>query len=415
MEWMNMKKLNACLLAASLVSTVGLSSIHAAESKAGGVEFSGNVDIVTGWQHDDGSTFDGPAPGVGGSCSFGPGGLGCNAVDTIGSGSGQLGDFRGLAVPNRDTFGFYVDQIELDLQKTFGENIRLRADLDFGRFLSGSGRNTQSNSNFNLEQGYITANIPVGKGMELLVGRFNAPIGLESVDRADNIAVSYSNVYRYIRPHNLTGAKIYYAFNDNFDWNLYVVNNLADIFSGAVGTDSAIPSYGTRFGFNWGGEGKENSLGLSYAGGPEQFGNNAHLTHILDLDFNIYIGSKFQLAGEFAYRQDNLTTAFPPGTPNSKALGGFLLANFLANQTWNIYFRYDYIHDINPTAAYTGLDQQIHDFSLGAGYKVTDGAQIKVEYRLDLHNYSAAVAAALTGGDRSAISNAISAEFAYNF
>ncbi|HEX5033616.1 MAG TPA: porin [bacterium] len=410
-----MKKQLAYALAVSLLSLTGLRPAQAAESKAAGLEFSGNVDIVTGWQHDDGSTFDGPAPGVGGSCAFGPGGLGCNAVDTAGSGSGQLGDFRGLAVPNRDTFNFYVDQVELDLQKTFGENIRIRADLDFGRFLSGSGRTTQAGSNFNLEQGYITTNIPVGKGMELLLGRFNAPIGLESVDRVDNVALSYSNLYRYLRPQNVTGTKLYYAFNDNLDWSLYLVNNLQDVFGGAVGTDSAIPSWGTRLGFTWGGEGKENTIGLSYAGGPEAFGNNAHLTHILDLDFNLYLGQRFNLGGEFLYRQDNVTSAFPPGTPNSKGLAGFLLLNFIANQTWNIYFRYDYIHDINPTGAYTGLDQQIHDFSIGAGYQITDGAQLKFEYRLDLHNYSAAVAAALTGGDRSAISNALAVEFAYNF
>lgn len=413
-----MKKLVASGLAYALTAFCLSAPTSAAESKAGGVEFSGNVDVVTGWQHDDGASTDGPTGAfprqAGGSCSFGAGGLGCNAADGAGSGSGQLGDFRGLARPSRDTFNFYLDQVELDIQKSFGENIRIRADLDFGRFLSGSGRNTQAGSNFNLEQGYVTANIAMGNGMELLFGRFNAPIGLESVDRADNTAVSFSNVYRYLRPHNLTGVKLYYAFNATFDWSLYVVNNLADVISTTVGTDSAIPSYGTRFGFTWGGEGRENTIGLSYAGGPEQFGNNAHLTHILDLDFNFHIGEKITIAGEGIYRQDNVTGAFA-GFPNSKGLGGFLILGFAPSDTWNLYFRYGYLHDINPMGAYTGLDQQIHDFSLGAGYRITDGAQLKFEYRLDLHNYSAATAAALTGGDRSALQNAIAAEFAYNF
>ncbi|MFO1464001.1 MAG: porin [bacterium] len=413
-----MKKLSLYALTLSLTSLTAMGQALSRESAAAGIEFSGNVDIVTGWQHDDGATTDGPTgvfPGqTGGSCSFGPGGLGCNSIDDRGSGSGLLGDFRGLAAPSRDTFDFYVDQVELDLQKTFGENIRIRADLDFGRFLSGSIRNTQNGSNFNLEQGYVTTNIPFGKGMELLLGRFNAPIGLESVDRADNTAVSFSNVYRYLRPHNLTGLKLYYAFTDNFDWSLYVVNNLGDVISAAVGTDSAIPSYGTRFGFTWGAEGKESTVGFSYAGGPEQFGNNAHLTHILDLDFNIHVGEKITIGGEGIYRQDNVTGAFA-GFPNSKGLGGFLLLGFEPSDTWNLYFRYGYLHDINPTGAYTGLDQQIHDFALGAGYQITDGAKVKFEYRLDLHHYSAAVAAALTGSDRTALQNAIAAEFAYNF
>src|SRR5262249_19722626 len=135
-----MKKLGIYALAAVLATVAASGTVSAAGSVAGGIEFSGNVDIVTGWQHDDGSTVDGPAVGVGGSCAFGVGGLGCNSADAVGSGSGQLGDFRGLAAPHHDTFNFYVDQVELDIQKTFGENIRVRADLDFGRFLSGSGR-----------------------------------------------------------------------------------------------------------------------------------------------------------------------------------------------------------------------------------------------------------------------------------
>lgn len=398
---------------AAVLSALSLHAVstEAASSKAGGVEFSGNVDIVTGWQHDDGSTVD-PT----GSCAYGIGGLGCNSADDAGSGSGQLGDFRGLAAPNRDTFNFYLDQVEIDIQKTFGENIRLRADLDFGRYLSGSGRTTQAGSNFNLEQGYVTANIPIGNGMEFLIGRFNAPIGLESVDRPYNTALSFSNVYRYLRPHTFTGAKIYYPFNDNFDWSLYVTNNLSDVFGGAVATDSAIPSYGTRFGISWGGEGQESTVGLSYAGGPEQFGHNSHLTNIIDLDFNIHFGQAFRLGGEFLYRQDNIIPQnFPPGTPNSKGLGAFLLFDFVPSDAWNIYFRYGYLHDINPTAAYTGLDQQIHDFSLGGGYQITDGAQVKMEYRLDLHQYSHAVADSFTAGDTIALQNALAVEFAYNF
>jgi putative OmpL-like beta-barrel porin-2 len=417
-----MKKLGIFALAAALASFTAIGSSRAAESAAGGLEFSGNVDVVTGWQHDDGGTYD-PL----GSCPNGLGGLGCNAIDTAGSGSGQLGDFRGLATPNRDTFNFYLDQVELDLQKTFGENIRLRADLDFGRFLSGSFNTTASGLNptsaFNLEQGYVTANIPVGNGMEFLIGRFNAPIGLESVDRPDNITLSFSDIYRYVRPHNVTGAKIYYAFNNWFDWSVYLVNNLSDSISFAAGTDSAIPSWGTRFGFTWGAEGQKSTLGLSYAGGPEQNNNNAHLTHILDLDFLLHVTKNFRIGGEGIYRQDNVVAALEGLTPNSKAIGGQLVLAYAPSETWDFFFRYDYLHDINPTAAYTGVDQQINAFSVGTTYQITDGAKMKLEYRLDLHNYATnqglpgilAVPPAVTLADTSSIQNAFSAEFAYNF
>ncbi len=408
-----MKTRWALALALVLGSTISVKPGIAAETVAGGVEFSGNITVVTGWQHDDGSTLD-PT----GSCAYGIGGLGCNSIDTAGSGGGQLGDFRGLGAPNRDTFNFYLDQVELDVQKSFGENIRIRGDLDFGRFLSGSGPTTGPFSNFMVEQAYITANIPMGPGLEFLAGRFNAPIGLESVDRPDNIAISFSNIYRYLRPHNLTGVKLYIPFNDTFDWSIYIVNNLSDTFSFASGTDSAIPSYGTRFGFTWGEEGKESTVGLSYAGGPEQFATNGNLTHIIDMDFMIQVVDSFAIGGEFIYRQDNITPAFRTlgFTKNSKGLGGFAIFAFNPTETWDFWFRYGYIHDIDPTAAYSGMDQQIHDFTVGAAYQITDGAKMKFEYRLDLHLYAPAqffVPGVIA--DTSSISNAFSAEFAYNF
>ncbi len=413
-----MKYLKPLALGAALTALLSAGSVQAAESAAGGLEFSGNVTIVTGWQHDDGATIDF------GSCSLGVGVIGCNDADSALSGTGGLGDFRGLGLPNRDTFNFYVDEVELDLQKSFGENIRIRADLDFGRFLSGTPNIGGANSI--IEQAYVTANIPVGNGAEFLIGRFNAPIGYEAVDRINNVAISFSNIYRYIRPHNLTGAKLYYAFSDKFDWNVYLVNNLADTFSFAAGTDSAIPSWGTRFGFTFGEEGQESTLGLSYAGGPEAFGNNAHLTHIFDLDFMLRVTEKFLLAGEIAYRQDN--TGYIPytgapsllGINNQKVWGGNLLMDYAPSESWDFWFRYDYIHDINFLGSHTGMNEQVNGFTVGAGYEIIEDAKFKIEYRLDWRHYAATGAATyapLVGadGDTNSTSNSIAAEFAYQF
>ncbi len=390
-----MKKTTMLALIAA-VALIGANPVQAAEkSAAGGLELSGNVDVVTGWQHDDKDAL-GEASAI-------------NSSDSAGAGAGQLGDFRGATAPRRDTFNFYLDQVELDLNRTFGENIRIRADLDFGRNLSGSGRNT-AGSNFQLEQGYVTANIPVGNGVEFLIGRFNAPIGLESVDRADNIALSYSNTFRFVRPQNVTGAKIYYAFNDVVDWHLYAVNNLFDTITG----DTAIPSYGTRLGFTWGEKGQEHVVGISYAGGPEGaavgVNQSAHFTHIGDIDFSFHVTDAFVVAGELAYRQDNQGGACSPTpatTKNCKGMSGDLTLAYNFNETWTGWLRYDYLHDIHGN--YTGADQQIHDFALGASYQITEGAKLKAEYRLDLGMPADVVSTS------NSTSHGFGLEFAYNF
>lgn len=423
-----MKKLRLLALVAT-VSLVSAGTLNAADKKsaAGGLELSGNVTVVTGWQND--SKYVG---GPGNTFS------GVNDIDTANSGLGQLGDFRGIAAPSHDTFNFYLDQVELDINKTFGENIRIRADLDFGRALSGSGLTTTADTNFQLEQGYVTANIPVGNGLEFLIGRFNTPIGLESVDRAENIALSYTNIYRFVRPHNSTGAKLYYAFNDLFDWHIYVINSLQDNLGSIIGpvggtTDTPVPSYGTRFGFTWGQKGKENVIGLSYAGGPEGIARNPafstpvnamrHLTHIADLDFSLHVTENFIIAGEAIYRQDNRGGACPANAPanylnnitkNCKALAGQLTLAYNPNETWGVYGRFDYLHDIQGNL--TNVDQQIMDASIGASYQITDGAKLKMEYRIDFEkNANIPVTTTTAIGYHGSMNNAFALEFAYNF
>lgn len=427
-----MKKLGLVALVATLVLSSAV-SLKAADKKGspGGLELSGNVDVVTGWQHDskNADTFVG-TNGTNAIVST------INDADNTGLlGEGQLGDFRGLGSPRRDTFNFYLDQVELDLNKTFGENIRLRADLDFGRFLSGSQRVT-GNNNFLLEQGYVTANIPLGNGVEFLIGRYNVPLGLESVDRAENITLSYTNLYRFIRPHNVTGAKIYYAFSDVFDLHIGVVNNLYDqIFGTPAGSagnnfrnDTPVPSYHARFGFTWGEKGKEHVVGLSYAGGPEGVvphlvggtlvsqNLERHFTHIADIDYSFHVTDAFVIAGEAIYRQDNKNGgACNSLTKNCKSWAAQATFAYNFNETWNGYFRYEYLHDFQGN--YTNVDQQIHAFSLGAGYQIADGAKMKLEYQLDLglpaRNIAKQTAYSTYG--RTYWNNAFALEFAYNF
>jgi len=367
-----------------------------AESKTGGVDLSGNVDVVVGYQHDD-----------------------SKALGTLSG--GQLGSFRGSTAAKHDTFNFYLDQVELNINKSFGENIRLRADLDFGRVLSGSGRNTDTGltgSNFEIEQAYVTLNL---KGAELAIGRFNAPIGYYLIDRPENPTISFSPTFNLL-PGNMTGAKLFYAFNDHFDINVYAVNSLADEAAFGSGTAggtanpggfssySAIPSYGVRIGFNWGSEDKKSTFGLAYAGGPERFGCNAgttgcnaHLTHIAAFDLSYKITPSLLLAADGLYRQDNAVTT---GVKNDKAFGAFALLDYAANDAWHFYVRYGYVQD--RTGFYFGSSQNIHDFALGAGYQITDGAKIKLEYSPTLFD-------SRTSGVKSSLSHGFAAEFAYFF
>ncbi len=404
-------------IAAGLLALSLSLPVHAEESKAGGLEFSGNVSIVTGWQHDDSA-----------------------ALPTLG---GEFDLMRGFRAPSRDTFNFYLDQFELDLDKSFGDKIRLRADLDFGRALSGSTRTTVevplgspafALSNFMVEQAYVTLG---AIGGEFAIGRFNAPVGYYVVDRAFNPTISFSNIYLYLTPTNVTGAKMYWAFGDHYDLSVYLMNQMFDCLqvggtclvgpnTGPFTADSAVPSWGMRFGFNWGEGETKSTLGIAYLGGPEQ-GTNDHFDYLIDLDFSIKATENLLIAGEGIYYQRNNLPSFT-GFPNAKFAGGLLLLDYALSDIWDIFFSYGYVHDFHGRI--TGADMQVHNFVLGAGYQITDGAKMKLEYRADLYLYASTqgpttllggATAVAPGGtsvllaDTTSMSHAVAAEFAYNW
>lgn len=348
-------------------------------SVAGGFEASGHVDVVVGYMHTDQDA---------------------GAVTALG---GAVGEFLGGANgANDDTFQFFIDSVELDLAKSFGENIRARADIDFGTIPESGVFPAQSGAAIvNLEQAYVTTNVALGNGGEFLVGLFNAPIGFDPVDRPELHTVSHSDIFSLgIVPVNVTGAKFYYAFGDLIDLNIYVVNDLTR--QGAA-ADSVIPSGGARLGFTWGEEGSESTFGISAAAGPEQ-GQMDDIDMLGDIDFALQVTDNLLIGGEGIYRQRNSDGA----TADAKVLAGQLVLNYAFSEVWDGTFRYEYTHDVDDTTQFFSAvgSEQIQSATIAAGYQIADGAKFKLEYQFEFANPNAG---------NSADFHSVVAEYAYNF
>lgn len=316
-----------------------------------------------------------------------------------------------------EDFGFLLDEVELDLTKTFGENIKFRTDIQFGDATLGS-----TTAGVGIEQAYVTANIAVGNGVELLAGRFDAPIGFESADRNDNDTISRSAIFNYgLHPRTLTGLKLYYAFSDAFDWHFYVVNNLEDGMAvNFNGDTNIIPSAGTRVGYTWGEEGTESTVGLSVAAGPEApraTKKTGRWSYLADLDWNVWFTEAFALGGEGIYRMDNAAT----GAPDAKYLAGILNLHYVFSDVWDGTLKYALLKQnsydgITTAAALAGTyapqvagKAWMHEIGAAGGYQITDGAKFVAEYRLDWTDYKQA---AFTGKN---YSHAFLGNFAYTF
>ena len=383
-----MKKLLVLAVSIALASFVVVSEVRAEGGSE--LEISGNLTSVTGWQHSR---------------------AGARQTPTM---AGLLGD--GLAAmggTGTTTFGFFIDQIELDLAKSFGENIRMRADLDFTP-AAGTGKVgiLGGTGDILVEQAYTTVNIPAGNGIEFLVGRFNSGIGLDPIDRNELKTISHNMIHRVLLPHNITGARAAYDFSDQLRWEVYVVNSLGDV--GIANSD--MPSLGTNLSYSWGDQGSKSWIKFTGAGGPEQ-ATKKHWSFLGDLTASVAATEALRIGVEGTMRQDDTPTA---GTANAKYIGGQLKGRYAFSDVWDGTVRYGYVWDLNggvgatqPIANHllgaTGLGAagNLHTLSVATGYQITDGARLVVEGGLDLSRAHA--------GGTSAITSGLAGMFAYSF
>lgn len=368
-----MKKL---LVFALAIATVGLFAGTDAQAQEGELEISGHVNIVNGWQRTHGGS-----------------GVGAAAI-----GSGLMNDgLIAAGAATDDDFGFFADEVEIDLAKSFGENIRLRADVDFTQAFRARGFGIASN--VGLEQAYVTVNVPVGNGGELLFGRFNSGIGLDPIDRNELSTISFSTIHRMLLPHNMIGMDFYYGINENWSFDLFLVNDLQD---GTLAVTTEIPSFGFTIGYAAGEPGEATEVTFTGAGGPEQ-PTKKHWSFLGDLAAAISVTEGFFIDIEALYRQDNHPAG---GADNAQYIAGTLAFRYAFSDVWDGTLRYGFTWDLdsaqggvatgytvaNPLAAAVGIGVAgvQHDLTLAAGYAITDGARFVLEGRYDLLSASAA-------------------------
>jgi hypothetical protein len=374
------------LFLTGLIAALAFSQVAQAE-----LEISGSVTTMVGYQHDN-----------------------VNAGNTTGSGGLTQGDLRWAPTARADHFGFLVDQAELDVENEFGENIMARMDLDFIDLGSPSA------SAFFLEQAYVTANLGIGNGMEFLVGKFNAPVGLESVDRHENVFSTYTPGWVFLEPTQVLGMKFYYDFSDTWNFDFAVVNSM-----NGSGLNSGLPSAILRVGANWGDEGRESFWHIALGFGPEYSGvtgaagaagavsHNTHYDALLATWGNFALGEYWDLGWELVGRRSNTVV----GATNQSAFAGQLYGVYQASDVWTVQFRGAYFHEFSALAAastgasttgttWSGHQGKTYSGTLGATYQITDDAHMKLEYRFDL--------AATTGTANPQFHTGV-AEFGYSF
>jgi len=239
-----------------------------------------------------------------------------------------------------------------------------------------------------LKEAYFSYLAPVGKGLQIDIGKFVTPMGAEVIESKDNWNYSRGLLFTYAIPFFHFGARAKYTFNDKYNVTGFVLNgwnNIVDSNSGKT--------YGISFGWN---PNKKTSATLNYLAGPEQatgaYGPTINVNDIWrqtwDLVATYNPTSKLSFMANFDYgRGDRSFINIPTKVYWT---GGAGYAKYALDDKDYVAARYEYFedHDGFTTGPLSPLPR-LHLNEITATYQRTVAAHLltRLEFRRDKANF----------------------------
>ncbi|MCA9772888.1 MAG: outer membrane beta-barrel protein [Myxococcales bacterium] len=266
---------------------------------------------------------------------------------------------------------FSLNQLELRLSGST-EWAAFLAEIEYFQnptnFPNGANGDGASTDDVNLEQGWVAITPPMFPGFAIKLGKWNAPIGLESLDPPDRMQVTTSMIFNDIAPFNMTGVMVEYFPNDHIGLEAFITN----------GWDVELDfdrdkTYGARV---TGGAGPVGGA-FTYIGGKEDGTNwrsvyDGVLTVEPELsdDFSLFVG------GEVSYGCEENTSAVHPGGDTEWL--GFIAKTRVEVGRFGLTLRYEYLDDMDGFV--TGADTRIWGVTVSPSVQVTDNMLMRLEY-----------------------------------
>jgi hypothetical protein len=244
----------------------------------------------------------------------------------------------GRGFDNRDD-EFMLNKVLLNLEKPVEYNAFDWAAGYKAVFLFGQdARFTQTDLNLgddgDLFEANVVVNVPVGNGLKLLLGKCGTPMGYESSITEQNYNWSGGLPWTFVEPFTHTGIKASYAFNPEWEVELYAFNgwdvvqdnNSAKSFMGHV-------TYTPR---------EATTVSLIGYGGPEQDDNTSNWRRGVDGYVEQKLVADFTGVAQFDYGTED-GADLEGGT--AKWWSGSLWLIYEPSETWNFALRGDYLDD----------------------------------------------------------------------
>ncbi|MGB9105528.1 MAG: porin [Terriglobales bacterium] len=273
---------------------------------------------------------------------------------------------------------FALNLIELNLDKPpdpTNSRLGYHIGLGFGQAMNVVNSTDPAGLGFAqyLKEAYISYLAPVGKGLQMDIGKFVTPHGAEVIETKDDFNYSRGLLFSYAIPYYHYGLRAKYSFNDKYSVTGFVVNGWNDIYDNNTGK-----TYGVTFGWN---PTKKISIAQGYMFGPEMAGTNAHWRQLSDTVVTYSPTGKLTTMLNFDYGRGDRVTGIP--TPVFwTGIAGYVKYAF--NDLYAVATRYEYYDDHDGFT--TGTAQHPNEFTGTFQRIVAHHLITRLEFRRDFSN-----------------------------
>jgi hypothetical protein len=231
-----------------------------------------------------------------------------------------------------------------------------------------------------LKEAYFSYLAPVGKGLQVDVGKFVTPHGAEVIETKDNWNYSRGVLFSYAIPYYHFGMRAKYTFNDKYSLTGFFVNGWNNVLDNNTGK-----TYGLSFGWN---PNKKFGITQNYMAGPEQNNINSAWRQLSDtvITYSPTARWSFMVNGDYG-RGDRYTI---PETDTLShpvfwtGVAGYVKYAFSSKSAFAT--RYEYYDDHDGFTTGTLVPTHINEFTATLERVVAHHIISRMEFRRDMSN-----------------------------
>ncbi|MER3446438.1 MAG: hypothetical protein C4291_06115 [Candidatus Dadabacteria bacterium] len=324
-----------------------------------------------------------------------------------------------------NAFNINLAQIYLEriptIEGGYANLVGFRVKLDFGEDTDVFHARGLGGDEFDLQEAFIHVLAPVGKGLDIYVGKFVTLAGAEVIESKDNFNFSRSLLFGFAIPFTHTGIRLHYAaapldftIGVNNGWDVVKDNNKGKTVEARIGLTYGIFSIGV----------------VDYVG-PEQDNSDSHFRNLIDVVASITPTKKLNLVANFDYGIEQKVTNPDLGLVDKRVswwgIAGYIVYDL--SDVVRLVLRGEYFDDRNGVRTVSSIATPISGTTVPGGkkyweltptlqlkpfarYKPFDNFIVRLEYRHDQANKDVFEK---SNGDLRKFQDTIAAEFMYYF